>query len=325
MPGVAQQPVLALEAQGLTKRYGRLTAVDGVSFSVAPGEIVGFLGPNGAGKSTTMRILAGRLLANSGRASVCGESIALDPAGARRRLAYMPESNPLPDEVRVREYLELRARLKAVPEEDVGLRVDQVLHDCDLRARAGSLIGQLSKGFRQRVGIADALVGSPEVILLDEPTIGLDPHQVLGIRELLRGLRGRMAVLISSHILPEVEQVCDRVVIINRGRVVAQGRTEDLRRELLPPPALLLDADLDPGQALGLARALDPAAEVGRAPDGRLRVALPAGSPARAGLLPALVRAGHAVRSLAEEPAGLEEIFLAATRRDAGAREARAG
>jgi ABC-2 type transport system ATP-binding protein len=323
MSGPVQQEVPALEARGLTKRYGRLTAIEEVTFAVAPGEIVGFLGPNGAGKSTTLRILAGRLLADRGRASVVGESLALDPGAARRRLAYMPENNPLPDEVRVREYLELRARLKAVPEEDVALRVDQVLHDCDLRGRAGSLIGQLSKGFRQRVGIADTLVGSPEVILLDEPTIGLDPHQILGIRELLRSLRGRMAVLISSHILPEVEQVCDRVIIINRGRIVAQGRAEDLRRELLPAPALRLDADLPAAALRDLARGLDPAAEVTQAEDGRLRVLLPEGSPARASLLGAVVGAGHAVRSMAEEPAGLEEIFLAATRRDAAAREAR--
>ena len=323
MPGDNQPPVHALEAQGLTKRYGRLAAIEDVSFTVAPGEIVGFLGPNGAGKSTTLRILAGRLLANSGRASVWGESIAIDPVGARRRLAYMPENNPLPDDVRVREYLELRARLKAVPEEDVELRVDQVLHDCDLVARSGTLIGQLSKGFRQRVGIADALVGSPEVILLDEPTIGLDPHQILGIRELLRSLRGKMAVLISSHILPEVEQVCDRVVIINRGRVVAQGRTEELRRDLLPPPALLIDVEMGAEALLTLARQLDPSAEVATLEGGRLRVSLPVGSPARDNLLGELFRAGHAVRSLAEEPAGLEEIFLAATRRDAGAKEAR--
>lgn len=322
MPETAQPPVHALEARGLTKRYGRSTAIEGVSFAVEPGEIVGFLGPNGAGKSTTLRILAGRLMANEGKAWVCGTSVALDPAGARRRLAYMPENNPLPEEARVREYLELRARLKAVPEEDVGLRVDQVLHDCDLRARAGSLISQLSKGYRQRVGIADALVGSPDVVLLDEPTIGLDPHQILGIRELLRGLRGRMAVLISSHILPEVEQVCDRVVIINRGRIVAQGRTEDLRRELLPPPALLVECDAGPAEVLAAARGLDPAATA-EAAGGRVRVSLPRESPARPGLLGALVGAGVAVRSLAEEPAGLEEVFLAATRRSEGGREAR--
>jgi len=321
MPDAADQPSQALEAIGLTKRYGRLTAVEDLSFSVAPGEIVGFLGPNGAGKSTTLRILAGRLLASSGRATVWGESVALNPAGAKRHLAYMPENNPLPEDLRVREYLELRARIKGVDEDTVGLRVDQVMHDCDLRDRATMLIAHLSKGFRQRVGIADALLAHPSVILLDEPTIGLDPHQILGIRDLLRSLRGKMAVLISSHILPEVEQVCDRVIILNRGRIVAQGRTEDLRRELLPAPAHHVVAACALAELATAARALDAAAscrELGDEGAGwrRFEVALPPGSPARDRLLAGCVSAGLRVREVAEVSAGLEDIFLAATRRD---------
>ncbi|MGA0133309.1 MAG: ABC transporter ATP-binding protein, partial [Opitutales bacterium] len=229
----AVQPEAAVAAEGLTKRYGSLIAIEDVTFSVAPGEIVGFLGPNGAGKSTTMRILSGTMAATSGRASIWGASVALDPASAKRSMAYMPENNPLPEDLRVEEYLVLRARLKDVAPDRVKERVARVMEDCDLARRAaGRLIGQLSKGFRQRVGIADALLSEPRAVLLDEPTIGLDPHQILGIRDLIRSLRGRMAVLISSHILHEVEQVCDKVVIINRGRVVAQGRPEDLRREL---------------------------------------------------------------------------------------------
>lgn len=322
MADAVEQPDQALEAVGLTKRYGRLTAVEDLSFSVAPGEIVGFLGPNGAGKSTTLRILAGRLLATSGRATVWGESVALNPAAAKRHLAYMPENNPLPEDLRVREYLELRARLKGVEEDTVGLRVDQVMHDCDLRARATMLIAHLSKGFRQRVGIADALLAHPSVILLDEPTIGLDPHQILGIRDLLRSLRGKMAVLISSHILPEVEQVCDRVIILNRGRIVAQGRTEDLRRELLPAPVHRVIAACTLAELSAAALGLDPAARCRELSDEgsgwkRFEVTLPPGSSARDRLLAGCIAAGLHVREVAEISGGLEDIFLAATRRDA--------
>ena len=210
MNEAAPLPEAAVVAEKLTKRYGSLTAVEDLSFSVAPGEIVGFLGPNGAGKSTTMRILSGTMSGTSGRATIWGVSVALNPAGAKRHLAYMPENNPLPEDMRVEEYLTLRARLKDVDPSRVSERVRKVMDDCDLTRRAsGRLIGQLSKGFRQRVGIADALLAEPRVVILDEPTIGLDPHQILGIRDLIRSLRGKMAVLISSHILHEVEQVRD--------------------------------------------------------------------------------------------------------------------
>jgi ABC-2 type transport system ATP-binding protein len=323
MNEAAPQPEAAVVAERLTKRYGSLTAVEDLSFSVAPGEIVGFLGPNGAGKSTTMRILAGTMSGTSGRAAIWGVSVALDPAGAKRHLAYMPENNPLPEDLRVEEYLTLRARLKDVAPDRVAERVRRVMEDCDLTRRAsGRLIGQLSKGFRQRVGIADALLAEPRVVILDEPTIGLDPHQILGIRELIRSLRGKMAVLISSHILHEVEQVCDKVVIINRGRLVAQGRTEDLRRELLPEAAFTVVTRADEAALLAACRRAEPAAEVAAvtSADGwnTFRVALPAGSPARETLAATLIGSGLALREIAEEKFGLEDIFLAATRRAPG-------
>ena len=323
MNEAAPQPEAAVVAERLTKRYGSLTAVEDLSFSVAPGEIVGFLGPNGAGKSTTMRILAGTMSGTSGRAAIWGVSVALDPAGAKRHLAYMPENNPLPEDLRVEEYLPLRARLKDVAPDRVAERVRRVMEDCDLTRRAsGRLIGQLSKGFRQRVGIADALLAEPRVVILDEPTIGLDPHQILGIRELIRSLRGKMAVLISSHILHEVEQVCDKVVIINRGRLVAQGRTEDLRRELLPEAAFTVVTRADEATLLAVCRRAEAAAEVAAvtSADGwnTFRVALPASSPARETLAATLIGAGLALREIAEEKFGLEDIFLAATRRAPG-------
>ncbi len=321
----AEKPEAAVAAEGLTKRYGSLTAIEDLSFSVAPGEVVGFLGPNGAGKSTTLRILAGTMAATSGRASIWGASVALDPAAAKRRMAYMPENNPLPEDLRVEEYLTLRARLKDVEPANVKARVAKVMEDCDLARRAsGRLIGQLSKGFRQRVGIADALLAEPKVVLLDEPTIGLDPHQILGIRDLIRSLRGRMAVLISSHILHEVEQVCDKVVIINRGRLVAQGRPADLRRELRPAASFTVVAREDAAAVLAAARSLDPAATAEDAgeEDGwrRTRLSLPAGSPALESLASGLALAGLRLREASEDRFGLEEIFLAATRRSPGER-----
>ena len=321
MPEVDPQPTAAVVAEMLTKRYGSLTAIENLSFSVAPGEIVGFLGPNGAGKSTTMRILAGTMAGTSGRASIWGESVALNPAAAKRHMAYMPENNPLPEDLRVEEYLTLRARLKDVESSLVDARVEKVMDDCDLTRRAkGRLIGQLSKGFKQRVGIADALLAEPKVVILDEPTIGLDPHQILGIRDLIRSLRGKMAVLISSHILHEVEQVCDKVVIINRGKLVAQGRTEDLRRELFPNAVFNLITQATAAELKVLIAMHESAANVevigsADANWNKLKVTLPMHSPLREGLASLMISAGMSLREISEEHYGLEDIFLAATRR----------
>jgi len=218
-----------IEVSRLTKRYGRVTAVDELSFTVGPREIVGFLGPNGAGKSTTMRILSGFLPATSGSARVSGFDVFRDSPEVRRRIGYMPENNPLPPDMRVREYLKFRARLKGLYGAECRLRVDLVQELCGLRDMGRRIIGTLSKGYRQRVGLADALVHDPPLLILDEPTIGLDPNQIRSLRQLIKDLGQRHSVLLSSHILPEVEMTCTRVLIMHRGRVRAAGTTADLQ------------------------------------------------------------------------------------------------
>jgi len=222
-----------IQVDKLVKAYAGVTAVNEVSFSVKKGEIIGFLGPNGAGKSTTMRILTGFVPATSGRATVCGHCVASEPHEVRRLIGYMPENNPLPDEMRVGEYLRLRGRLKGLSGKRLRARLEEVLERCDLTRARKRIIGALSKGYRQRVGIADAIIAEPEVIIMDEPTIGLDPHQIVLIRDLISSLRGRMSIIISSHILPEIEMTCDRVIIINSGRIVAADTPEELRREFI--------------------------------------------------------------------------------------------
>jgi len=219
-----------IEVSDLTKRYAGHTAVAGISFNVQRGEIVGLLGPNGAGKSTTMRILSCFLPATSGTARVGGMDIFTQSQEARRRIGYMPENNPLYPEMRVREYLKYRARLKGLTRAQSRARVDVVMQQCGLTDVFRKLIGHLSKGYKQRVGLADALVHEPELLILDEPTIGLDPHQIRAVRELIISLAGKHTVLISSHILPEVELTCSRVLIMYRGKVLAADSPANLQQ-----------------------------------------------------------------------------------------------
>jgi ABC-2 type transport system ATP-binding protein len=216
----------------LTKRYAGRTAVDDISFTVARGEIVGLLGPNGAGKSTTMRVLSGFMPATSGTVSVAGFDVFHDADETRRRIGYMPENNPLYAEMRVREYLKFRARLKGLGWRKSRERVTTVMEQCGLADVGRRIIGQLSKGYKQRVGLADALVHDPELIILDEPTIGLDPQQIRSVRTLIKSLAGKHTVLISTHILPEVEMMCGRVLIMFDGRVLASDTPENLQRRM---------------------------------------------------------------------------------------------
>lgn len=219
-----------IEVANLTKRYAGHTAVSNISFSVARGEIVGLLGPNGAGKSTTMRILSCYMPATSGTVRIAGLDVFRDSTEVRRRIGYMPENNPLYPDMRVREYLKFRARLKGLNRKVSRSRVDMVMEQCGLTDVGRRIIGQLSKGFRQRVGLADALVHEPELIILDEPTIGLDPHQIRAVRQLIKGLGKTHTVLISTHILPEAEMTCNRMVIMYEGKILAADTPENLQK-----------------------------------------------------------------------------------------------
>ncbi len=221
-----------IKVENLTKRYGSVTAVDSIAFEVKKGEIMGFLGPNGAGKSTTMRMLACYLPPTSGRAEVAGCDVFKDSLRAREHIGYMPENVPLPQDMRVSEYLRFRAALKGVPGRRITERLTDVYDLCGLGEVERKLIGALSKGFRQRVGLADAMIHEPELLILDEPTIGLDPNQIRQVRELIKNLRSHHTILLSTHILSEVEMTCSRVIIINKGRIEAHDTPENLRARL---------------------------------------------------------------------------------------------
>ncbi len=221
-----------IEVHKLTKRYAGQLAISDVSFTVRHGEVVGLLGPNGAGKSTTMRILAGFLAATSGTVHIAGFDVFHHSREVRRLIGYMPENNPLHPEMRVREYLKFRARLKGLSWKQSRLRTDVVLEQCGLGDVSRRIIGHLSKGYRQRVGIADALVSDPQLIILDEPTIGLDPNQIRSVRQLIKELGSAHTVLVSTHILPEAEMTCNRVLIMFEGRVLAADTPENLQRLL---------------------------------------------------------------------------------------------
>ncbi len=217
-----------IEVSGLSKRYGAIVALDNASFSVGEREIVGFLGPNGAGKSTAMRILTGFFPATSGTARVAGYEVHSDPIEVKRRVGYMPERVPLYDEMVVSGFLRYVAEVKGVPRAARRAEVDRVIARCALTEMSKRLIGNLSKGYRQRVGLAQALIGSPPVLILDEPTVGLDPRQIVDIRQMIKELGADHTILLSTHILPEVAMVCERVIIINQGRIVTQDRMDRL-------------------------------------------------------------------------------------------------
>lgn len=217
-----------IEVKALTKNYGQIAAVQNLSFEIGKGEIIGFLGPNGAGKSTTMRILTGFFPATSGTARIAGFEVHAEPLEVKRRVGYMPERVPLYEEMTVQAFLRYTADIKDVPRGQLRAEADRVAERCGLGDMRQRLIRNLSKGYRQRVGLAQALIGSPPVIVLDEPTAGLDPKQIVEIRQMIKELGKDHTILLSTHILPEVSMVCERVLIIHRGRLVAQEKLENL-------------------------------------------------------------------------------------------------
>jgi ABC-2 type transport system ATP-binding protein len=323
---MADIPDITIEVSHLIKNYGPLTAVSDLSFSVRRGEILGLLGPNGAGKSTTMRILTGYLPATSGSVRICGLPVASQPEATKRHVGYMPENNPLPEDMRVSEYLWFRGRLKEMPRARLRSRIDEVLELCDLKRNRHRILGRLSKGNKQRVGIAEAILAEPAVIIMDEPTIGLDPHQIIIVRDLIASLRGRMSVIISSHILPEIEATCDRVLIINSGRIVAQGSPAELRHEIFGSSSYRVELAGDTAALAGHLPGIEASLKVATlgdcGADGFCTATLMSDSGEDLGekLLQALPARGYRVRSLGRTQPSLEDVFLAATRRSWDAR-----
>jgi ABC-2 type transport system ATP-binding protein len=303
-----------IDVENLTKRYGRFVALDGISFQAVEGEILGFLGPNGAGKTTTMRILTGYTPPTSGRASVAGFDVFDDSLEMRRHVGYLPETVPLYRDMTVRGYVDYIAQLHGIA--DRRRRVDEVLEQVGMHDRQRSLIRTLSKGMRQRVGLAQALVHDPEVLILDEPTIGLDPQQVQDVRRLIHTLGERRTVLLSTHILSEAEQLCDRIAIIDRGRIIAVGTPAELQSQLQRGRRLFVrvDSGASTNDMLRLIKAV-PGVEQVQAERGGYVVTVRDGADARPALASAIVGHGAALLELRPLALTLEEMFLEFTTR----------
>jgi ABC-2 type transport system ATP-binding protein len=294
----------------LTKVYGSRVAVWQVSFEVAPGEILGFLGPNGAGKTTTMRMITGFIPPSSGTVRVAGYDVLENPQEAKAQIGYLCENPPVYREMVVRSYLRFVSDIKRVPRARRAALVDRAIRLCGLEEVAHRVIGHLSKGYRQRVGLAQAILHEPKVLILDEPTVGLDPRQIIEIRQLIRGLAGEQTVVLSTHILPEVQMTCSRVVIINEGQVVAQDSIENLAAGMGRVQTLRVRVARDAETLAPQLRAVPGVAEAVRAGEATYLVRVDGGDAARERVAAAVVSAGVGLLDLSRERASLEEIFL---------------
>ena len=306
-----------IEVQHLTKRYGPVTAVEDVSFRVERGEILGFLGPNGAGKTTTMRILTGYMPATDGKAIVAGFDVFDQPVEAKRRTGYLPETPPLYPDMSVIEYLTFVAKIKGVPAAERSSRIQAVMDRTRILDVANRLCSRLSKGYRQRVGLAQALIHNPDVLILDEPTAGLDPKQIIETRELIKELAGNHTIILSTHILPEVSQTCQRVVIINKGHVVAVDTPDNLTARLRGSETMYLQVD---AHGADVSAALGRVAGVRRVVESDHRqgmvgyeVESERGHDVRRDLARAVVTSGWGLLELRPMRMSLEEIFLSLT------------
>lgn len=307
-----------ISVQNLTKRYDRNVAVNDISFQVGKGQIVGFLGPNGAGKTTTMRILTCFMPPTAGRASVAGFDVMEQPLEVKRRIGYLPETPPLYPEMEVHEYLSFVARLKGIPHGEASRRVAEVSERCAVKDVSRKLISKLSKGYRQRVGLAQAILHNPDVLILDEPTAGLDPKQIHETRQLIRSLAGEHTIILSTHILPEVEQTCDHVIIISKGRIVAQDTVENLTSRLRGQEAVLVE--VAGAEADDIRAALSGVPGVARVAHRESRNGLHSfevdsdpGQNVRALLARRVVESGWSLHELRPVAMSLEEVFLELT------------
>ena len=315
-----------IEVENLTKRYGRTTAVDGVSFRVQKGEILGFLGPNGAGKTTTMRILTCYLPPTEGTARVAGYDVLQSPLEVKRRVGYIPETPPLYPDMDVDDFLDFCAKIKGVPSASRKAKIDEAVEKTRIGDVRRKLIGQLSKGYRQRVGLAQAILANPDVLILDEPTSGLDPKQIIETRELIKSLGGGHTIVLSTHILPEVSMTCGRVVIINKGKVVAEDTPDNLTRRLRGAGALRVDVRGDAAAAAEAVRSVPGVLSVRARPESpettTLEVEAEAGRDVRSAIARAVVSRGLDLLALQQVGMSLEEIFLHLTTSDTAHAEA---
>ncbi|HEY3897254.1 MAG TPA: ATP-binding cassette domain-containing protein [Chthoniobacter sp.] len=308
-----------IKVENLTKRYAGVTAINNLNFEVEKGEIVGFLGPNGAGKSTTMKILTSYLPASSGRATIAGFDVFEQSVEARKHLGYLPENTPLYTDMRVNEYLRYRASLKGVPGRKMRQSVGDVLELCSLRDVEHKLIGSLSKGYRQRVGLADALVHDPDLLILDEPTIGLDPNQIRHVRELIKNLGGKRTVLISTHILPEVEIMCSRVIVIHKGKIRASDTAENLLKNQRTAGSMRFEAKVGSDDAATDLQKLPGVKDVATEKDGDYSVfqlRLEANTDPSEELMRLAMSKHWVVREITRRRPTLEDVFVELTHSD---------
>ncbi len=305
-----------IEVENLGKTYVKEPVVRDLSFFVPEGQVLGFLGPNGAGKTTVMRMLTAFLPPTTGRVVVAGVDLDKDPVGLRRNVGYLPENVPLYPEMRVDEYLRFRADVEEVPRGEVHARTEDVVERCLIGDVRRQVIGTLSKGYRQRVGLAGALIHQPPVLILDEPTVGLDPNQIIKVRELIIELGQDHTVLLSTHILPEVEQVCERVFIIDRGRVVADGTPQALRTKLVGNPSLAVEIKGVNGSARTALEALPGVIAISDRGEGRYLLEHAAGSDPREAVFRMAVERGWVLLALTPKQASLEDVFVRLTTRE---------
>ena len=309
-----------IKVDNLTKRFGRHSAVSGASFEAAEGEVVGFLGPNGAGKTTTIRILTGFLPATSGTATVDGLDVGEHPLETRRRIGYLPESVPLYRDMRIREYLRFRGQIKGLRGDSLRRRMDEVIERCGLGDVRRKMIKTLSKGFRQRVGLADALIHDPPLLILDEPTNGLDPNQIRSIRNLIKELGESHTILLSTHILSEVEMICDKIVIIDGGTVLASDTPSNLVSTMRSAGRISVEMKADPERAREKMSALDQVKKVIHERDrgkwGEFSILVESGTDTRERLANLAREEGWPLRSLHRHAATLEDVFVELTRKD---------
>ena len=310
-----------IQVEGLTKRYGPHTAVSNISFEVSKGQIVGFLGPNGAGKTTTMRVLTCFLPPTEGRVSVAGYDVVEQPLEVKRHIGYLPESPPLYPEMEVTEYLEFTGRIKGVPKGDIGKRVDEVLEKCALGDVRYKLISKLSRGYRQRVGLAQALIHNPDVLILDEPTAGLDPKQIIETRKLVRDLSGNHTIILSTHILPEVSTTCQLVIIINQGKLEAIDTPDNLTARLQGHETIFVEVEGPADQVAAKLQSLNGVARVARRDGHPGHVGLEIETAKdhaniRSDLARCVVESGWGLHELRPVGMSLEEIFLKLTTSD---------